>query len=260
MSQKHCSGAATGGTRAPHWFTERVNKVARTSRPRSWLKCCILLLIFLLCQLGASETKILNVGFLVLNRVYNSELMAPYDIFHHTVFHTKPGMKVFTISPTGGRITTFEGLRLETDFSMKDAPEIDVLVIPSAEHNMNTDLEDQQLMEWVAKTSESADYILTLCDGAFILANTGLLDGKEATTFPSDLEAFRKMFPQVKAHEGYSFVHDGKYITSQGGARSYDAAMYLVAHLYGDKVAAGIGRGMVLPWPDPSIKFLRIPD
>jgi transcriptional regulator GlxA family with amidase domain len=199
----------------------------------------------------------MNVGFLVLDRVYNSELMAPYDIFQHTIFHTKPGMKVFTISPDGGKITTFEGLRLETDFSLVNSPDMDVLVIPSAEHNMDSDLKNQTVKEWIRKTSESADYVVTLCDGAFLLANTGLLDGKEATTFPSDLDAFRKMFPSVKAHEGLSFVHDGKYITSQGGAKSYDAALYLVALLYGDKVAAGVGRGLVLPWPDPTVKFHR---
>ena len=218
-----------------------------------------LICVLLLCGLGASDPGPLNVGFLVLDRVYNSELMAPYDIFHHTVFHTKPGMKVFTISLDGGKITSFEGLRLETDYSLANSPEVDVLVIPSAQHNMDTDLENESLRAWVRKTAESADYVVTLCDGAFILANTDLLNGKEATTFPSDLKAFKEMFPEVKAHEGYSFVHHGKYITSQGGARSYDAAMYLVAQIYGDKVAAGVGGGMVLPWPDPSIKYLRVP-
>ena len=100
----------------------------------------LLLLFGLVRQKGASDAKPLPVGFLVLDRVYNSELMAPYDIFHHTIFHTKPGMKVFTISLDGKPITTFEGLRLETDFSLDNAPRIDVLVIPSAEHNMDTDL------------------------------------------------------------------------------------------------------------------------
>lgn len=219
----------------------------------------LLLLFGLVRQTGASDAKPLHVGFLVLDRVYNSELMAPYDIFHHTIFHTKPGMKVFTISLDGKPITTFEGLRLETDFSLDNAPRIDVLVIPSAEHNMDTDLENQRLKQWVKEKTTAAEYVVTLCDGAFVLANTGLLNGLQATTFPADVKAFRKMFPNVTTHEGYSFVHHGKFITSQGGAKSYDAALYLVAHLYGDKVASGVGRGLVLPWPDPSLRFLRIP-
>ena len=57
------------------------------------------------------------------------------------------------------------------------------------------------------------------------------------------------MFPHLEVRRGVSFVHDGKALTSQGGARSYDVAMYLVDHLYGTEVAAGVGRGMVLDWP-----------
>lgn len=218
----------------------------------------LLLAAFFLCtDVIAEEQQPLQVGFLVLDHVYNSELMAPYDVFHHTVFHTKPGMKVFTVSLDGKPVTTFEGLRLETDYSIGNAPAIDVLVIPSAEHNMDSDLKNLELKKWVESTSNKARYVVTLCDGAFILANTGLLNGKKATTFPSDVAAFRKLFPQVDTQEGYSFVHDEKFLTSQGGARSYDVAMYLVDLLYGEKVAAGVGRGLVLPWPQPDLKFLK---
>lgn len=206
--------------------------------------------------LYAAESQPLNVGFLALDHVYNSELMAPYDIFHHTIFHTKPGMKVFTISQDGKQITTFEGLRLQADYSLSNAPSIDVLVIPSAEHNMDSDLKNEPLRKWVEKTAQSAKYVITLCDGAFILANTHLLDGKKATTFPADVAAFRKQFPAVLTQENFSFVRDGKFLTSQGGARSYDVALYLVDQLYGSKVASGVARGLVLNWPDQNIKFL----
>jgi transcriptional regulator GlxA family with amidase domain len=78
-----------------------------------------------------------------------------------------------------------------------------------------------------------------------------------ATTFPSDVAAFKKQFPKVQTLENYSFVHDGKYLTSQGGARSYDVAMYLVDLIYGEKVAAGVGRGLVIPWPQPNLTYHR---
>lgn len=222
----------------------------------------LLILLFLLAAISMSEPASENqmqVGFLVLDKVYNSELMAPYDVFHHTVFHTKPGMRVFTISLKPETVTTFEGLKLEPDYSVANAPSVDVLVIPSAEHNMDSDLKDTQLREWIRKKSDTAKYVVTLCDGAFILANTGLLNGKKATTFPSDVHTFRKLFPKVDTQENYSFVHDGKYLTSQGGAKSYDVAMYLVDLLFGEKVAAGVGKGLILPWKNPSITFLKVP-
>ena len=136
----------------------------------------ILFILAMLLIASASEAAELNVGFLMLPKVYDSELMAPYDIFHHTQFHTKPAMRVFTISPDGNPVTTFEGLRLQADYALSNAPAIDVLVIPSAEHNMDTDLENGEIRDWIRKTAEAAKFVVTLCDGAFMLANTGLLD------------------------------------------------------------------------------------
>lgn len=189
-----------------------------------------------------------NVGFLVVDGAYNTELTAPYDIFHHTVFHVDPGMRVFTVAPDAGPVTTFEGLRLLPDFTFADAPRIDVLVVPSAEHSMDTDLEDEALIEWVRATGEEAAWIVSLCDGAFVLAQAGLLDGHLATTFPTDVERMREMFPAVEVLDDVSFVHDGKALTSVGGAPSFEPALYLCQRLYGAEIARDVGRGLVIDW------------
>lgn len=190
----------------------------------------------------------LNVAFLAINGVYNSELMAPYDIFQHTIFHTDKGMKTFIVSPTKDVITTFEGIRILPDYDFDDVPNIDILVVPSAENNMGADLEDERLINFVKEKGGGAQYILSLCDGAFILAKAGLLDGLKSTTFPSDIDQFRKTFPELDIYEDISFVHDGKAITSAGGAKSYDPALYLVEYLYGKKAADGVARGLVIDW------------
>ena len=200
----------------------------------------------------------INVGFLTLEGVYNSELMAPWDIFHHTVFHTKPGMRVFTVGREKGTVTTFEGLRVAVEYALDDAPRIDVLVIPSAVHNMDTDLQDDRLIEWVGKRGRKARYVLSVCDGAFVLAAAGLLDGRRCTTFPGDIAAFRERFTGLSVVEGVSFVADGTAITGAGGALSYDPALYLVETLYGKEVAQGVGRGMALDWDVEKTRHLAI--
>ena len=201
-----------------------------------------------------------NAAFLMIQGVYNSELIAPYDILQHTIFHTEGGIKVFTVAETMDTITTFEGLRILPDYSFEsaDIPEIDILIVPSAEHNMDTDLENNILINWVAKTGADADYVMSLCDGAFVLAKAGLVDGRESTTFPSDIDRYMKTFPELKVHKGVSFVHDGKLFTSNGGAKSFDVALYLVHHLYGDKVAKGVGRGLVIDWDLADYEFVRV--
>jgi transcriptional regulator GlxA family with amidase domain len=199
----------------------------------------------------APTDRPLQAAFLVVDGVYNSELMAPYDVLHHTVFHTDPdpGIEVFVVSPDGEAVTSFEGIRIVPHHSFESAPPIDILVVPSAEHSMGSDLENRAMIDWVRETAGSARWVMSLCDGAFVLAEAGLLDGRSATTFPSDYDAFAERFPDVHLRINVSFVHDGKMLTSQGGARSYDVAMYLVDLLYGEQVARGVGGGLLIPWP-----------
>jgi transcriptional regulator GlxA family with amidase domain len=197
----------------------------------------------------APRPRALGVGFLIVDGVYNTELTAPFDVFQHTTFHAQPGMRVFTVAPTLDPVRTFEGLRLVPDYTYTSAPPIDVLVVPSAEHSMDTDLEDELMIRWVRVTGMRAQHVLALCDGAFVLAQAGLLDGREATTFPADVARFRELFgARVAVRDEVSFVHDGPMITSVGGARSFDAALYLCQRLYGDSVARRIGHGLVIDW------------
>jgi transcriptional regulator GlxA family with amidase domain len=160
---------------------------------------------------------------------------------------------VFTVSPDGEPITTFEGLVIVPHYSFAEAPPIDILVVPSAEHSMDTDLEDAELIDWVRATGERSRFLVSLCDGAFVLARAGLLDGHAVTTFPGDQDRFAAAFPQLDLRRGAALVHDGKTITSEGGALSYDVAMYLVDHLYGEATTRGVGGGLLIPWPpDPA--------
>ncbi len=201
----------------------------------------------------------LRAGFLVVNGVYNTELMAPYDVFQHTKFHSPPGIEVFTVSPDGRPVTTFEGLRITPTHSFQNAPPMDILVVPSAEGSMDRDLQNAALIDWVRRTGGQARHVISLCDGAFVLAKAGLLNGVPATTFPKDYERFATLFPNVDLRINVSFVDAGRMLTSQGGARSYDVAMHLVDRLYGQRVAKGVGEGLLIPWPpDPDTMTPRV--
>lgn len=210
-------------------------------------------------QPGPATGQTLRAAFLIVNGVYNTELAAPFDVFHHTRFHTQPGLEVFTVSPDGQPVTTFEGLKITPDRSFANAGKIDILVIPSARGSMDADLQDQALIDWIRTTGGQARHVLSLCDGTFLLARAGLLQGIPATTFPDDYGRFSQMFPGVDLRINVSFVDAGKVLTSQGGARSYEAAMHLVDRLYGRQVAEGIGKGLLVPWPpDPDTMTARV--
>lgn len=192
-----------------------------------------------------------NVAFLIMNGVYNTELTAPFDIFQHTQFREGiKAMNVFLVADQNEPVLTFEGIRMIPDFNyLTDSiPPIDILVVPSAEHHLDTDLENEVLIDWVKQVGEQAQFITSHCDGAFVLAKAGLLKDRVCTTFPADIEKMREMFPDHDIRDNVLFVHDGPTITSAGGAKSFEAALYLTEHLYGKEISQSIAKGLVIDW------------
>ncbi len=202
-----------------------------------------------------------HVGFLIMDGVYNTELTAPYDIFQHTKYRDgiKP-MSVFMVAESCAPVKSFEGMSILPHYTMDDPelPRIDILVVPSAEHHLDSDLENEEMISWVNKISGEALFVTSHCDGAFVLAKAGLLDDVQSTTFPSDIEAYRKMFPQLDVKEDVLFVHDGKYITSAGGAKSFEAALYLAEHLYGAEIARRLAQGLVIDWDLEQVPHIKV--
>ena len=192
-----------------------------------------------------------NVAFLIMEGTYNTEFTAPYDIFQHTQYRQGiKAMNTFTVANTLERITTFEGVRVlpDFDYTQDQLPRIDILVVPSAEHHLDTDLEDTTMLNFVKQVDQEALFVTSHCDGAFVLAKAGLLNDVASTTFPSDIEQYKKMFPQLEVIDSVLFVHDGKYITSAGGAKSFEAALYLCEYLYGKDIAVSLSKGLVIDW------------
>jgi transcriptional regulator GlxA family with amidase domain len=202
-----------------------------------------------------------NVAFLVMDGVYNTELTAPFDIFQHTIFRDSiKAMNTFLVANTLAPITTFEGLQILPHFNyLSDSlPPIDILVVPSAEHHLDSDLEDEAMLDFVRQVAKEALFITSHCDGAFVLAEAGLLRDKVSTTFPSDIAAMSVRYPDHDIREDVLFVHDGKYITSAGGAKSFEAALYLCEYLYGKEVAQRLAKGLVIDWKLEEVPHLVI--
>ncbi|EZH72873.1 glutamine amidotransferase [Aquimarina atlantica] len=202
-----------------------------------------------------------NVAFLVMDGTYNTEFTAPFDIFQHTQYRKNiKQMNVFTVANTDHPITTFEGVKIIPDYNyVKDSlPQIDILVVPSAEHHLDTDLDDKAMIDFVKQVDKSALFMTSHCDGAFVLAKAGVLDNAVSTTFPSDIDQMRSTFPNLDIRKEVLFVHDKKYITSAGGAKSFEAALYLCEHLYGAEIARSLAKGLVIDWNLEKVPHLVI--
>ena len=102
---------------------------------------------------------------------------------------------------------------------------------------------------------------MSVCNGAFLLAQAGLLDGKKATTFYGLIDELREFRPQVEVVNDQRFVDNGKIITSAGLSSGIDASLYLVSKILGVGRAQGLALHLEYQW-DPQSGFARasLPD
>lgn len=182
-----------------------------------------------------------NVGILIFNDLFITEFVAPFDVYKHV----KDKMNVFLVAPTMDPITTYEGIVIHPHFSFASAPNIDVLVVPSGNQSMTADLKKKEYIDFVKKTAAEADYVTSHCWGAFTLAEAGVLDGKQATTFPTSTKDMAKSYSSVQVVEDKRFVEDGNIITSNGGVAAFEAALAVVEKLYGKEEAEKVAAGLV---------------
>jgi transcriptional regulator GlxA family with amidase domain len=210
---------------------------------------------------GAEDSAVKpgSIAFLVIDGIYNTELVAPMDVLQHVDGRVENAPRVFTVGLTKDPVRTAEGLRILPDYSVDDAPPIDILVVASTMGSRDKDRKNEKLVSWLAATGKKAQHVMSLCWGAFLLAQAGLLDGGPATTFPTeyDYDLMEKDYPRIQVKRNVSFVDAGHALTSSGGVKSYEVAMYLVENLYGKEVADGIASGLLIDWDSSKLNFVK---
>ena len=151
------------------------------------------------------------------------------------VFTRAGGFYVYTVSAAGRAVSSQGFLTVQPAYSMESCPWPDVLVIPGGR---STELTESKLsMQWIKTVSENADVVMSVCTGAFVLANAGLLDGREATTHPAGIEKLKRDAPRTQIHARTTFVDNGKVITTAGASSGMDGALRVVQRLQGDDAA-----------------------
>ncbi len=208
----------------------------------------------------------LRVGILIYDGVLNTEFVAPLDVFQHAEARTKK-VEVFTVAPRLGSVLTAEGLKVLPHRTFADAPNVDILVVPSGK-NYEKDMHDPVLVAWIRERAGKAKIVHANSWGAFLLGAAGILDGRWATTFPPDTSRLQKAFPRAIVKADATLVDDPaepsrpRVITSVGGVVSYDAALYIVEDLLGRELAERIAGGLVLDRTTakaPLVRILRKP-
>ena len=147
-----------------------------------------------------------------------------------------PGAKVHVVSKDGAAVKTDCGFSILPRSGFGQCPQADVLCVPGG-HGVRDAIVDQVIVDFVRQQANDADYITSVCTGAFILGAAGLLQGKKATCH----WAYTQLLPLFGAmHQPARVVHDGNVITAGGVTSGIDFALELIAAISGEDVARTI--------------------
>ncbi|HKR00737.1 MAG TPA: DJ-1/PfpI family protein [Pyrinomonadaceae bacterium] len=178
----------------------------------------------------------MNFGFLLFPNAEELDLVGPWEIVN--VWHkVAGGPDCFTISQTGGLISFAKGMRIDSDYSFDDCPQLDYLLIPGGQ-GTRAEVSNAKLLEFVRRQAASCREILSVCTGSFILEAAGLLKGKSATTHWGSLDRLRALAGLRVAEK--RFVRDGNVWTAAGVSAGIDLALALVADQAGEEVAGQV--------------------
>jgi putative intracellular protease/amidase len=158
------------------------------------------------------------------------------------------------VAATREPITTSMGMKLSPKYTFADAPRPDVLLVPGG--GVEGARSSAATLKWVTETSASAEVTLSVCNGAFILASAGLLDGLSATTTYRLIPKLRDQFPKTKVVSDRRFVDNGKIVTAAGLSSGIDGALHVVERMLGKGNAERVALGIEYDW-HPDGAFVR---
>ena len=172
------------------------------------------------------------VAFLISDGAVMIDFAGPWEVFQDVMlddlrmpFHT------YTVAASPNKIRASGGMQILPDFTFANAPAPKVIVIPAQGGP------SEAALNWIRKSSQTADVTMSVCTGAFLLAKTGLLDGKSATTHHNSYKIFERQFPKIALKRGARFVDEGNLASAGGLTSGMDLAMHVVERYFGREVA-----------------------
>jgi YHS domain-containing protein/putative intracellular protease/amidase len=180
------------------------------------------------------------VAFLVSEGAVIIDFCGPWAVFNNVSIPARKDnpFRLYTVAETTDRIHASGGMKIIPDYTLDAAPAPKVIVIPAQNG------QSEAMLQWIRKSTKSTDVTMSVCTGAFLLARTGLLAGKAATTFHSAFSDFETQFPDIRLKRGARFVEDGNLASSGGLSSGIDLALRVVERYFGREVATNTAYGM----------------
>jgi transcriptional regulator GlxA family with amidase domain len=225
----------------------------------SWMKCAAAFVLACGAASGAGdqEFRTLKVGVVVFEGVEVLDFAGPIEVFaaagSRLSHRGRPLFEVVTVAPARGKVQAHGGVTLEPGVSIAERPQLDVVVIPGGETSVLN--ADPDFLQWLRDTATRAEVVMSVCNGAFVLAEAGLLDGRDATTFHGFLGFLKQEAPKTRVLSDRRVVDNGRIVTTGGVACGIDGALHLIARFGGRRLAEAVATYMEYRWiPESSLE------
>jgi putative intracellular protease/amidase len=195
------------------------------------------------------KVAVRNVAIFIFDGVQIIDYTGPFEVLGQAHDGEKKIFNVYTVAEKSDAITTNMGMTVVPKYSFADMPRTDVLVLPGG--NVSPGLEKTNVIKWVQETSANAEFVMSVCNGAFYLGKAGLLDGLTATTFYGLIDPLKTLAPKARIVSDQRFVDNGKIVTTAGLSSGIDGALHLIEKIVGRGRAQEVALNLEYNWqPD----------
>lgn len=160
--------------------------------------------------------------------------------------------KAFFVAETADIVTARYGFQVKPHYGFDAHPRVDLLVIPGGV--MDQPRSSAKTIDWIKRNAQAAQRVASVCTGAFLLAQAGLLDGLKVTTHWEDIDDLRREFPALDVVENLAWVEAGRVITSAGISAGIDMSFRLVSTLHDEELASTAARQMAYHWQHDPVR------
>jgi transcriptional regulator GlxA family with amidase domain len=179
----------------------------------------------------------LRAGALIFPGFEVLDLFGPVELLAQT-----PGILAVTlVAASSGEVRSAQGVRVVADADFTAPDNFDILLVPGGT-GTRTQAGNAVLLEWLRRAAESSTHVAAVCTGSALLARTGLLDGRRATSNKIALDWVVSQGPRVHWVRRARWVEDGKFFTSSGVSAGMDMTLALITRLFGSAAATEAAR------------------
>lgn len=179
-------------------------------------------------------SQIRDVAILVFEGVELLDFTGPYEAFHGA-----GGLfRVSTVTRDGAMLSSNAGLAFKPSQTFDNCPVPDIVVVPGG--NVRAAIEDSAAMNFLRHALRTSEVVMSVCNGAHVLAELGALDGLTVTTHNGAIANLRQRAPKATVVDDRRWVDNGKIITAAGVSSGIDATLHLIARLHGESVVRDV--------------------